>query len=74
MPQPKNELSKSLITLVHDRTVIAVIELTLSWWLVGGIVPGIARDPLKNLSTDPERLLQLLRSGRMKQRTFRSWL
>lgn len=37
------------------------MELSLETWLVGGIVPGIAREPLKKLATpDPEAVLRLL--------------
>jgi len=42
-----------------------VVELSLSTWLVGGIVPGIDRDPLKKLATpDAEALLRLLHRWR----------
>ena len=40
MPQP-NDLSRSLAILDQNRTVIAVIEMSQSSWLIGGIVPGI---------------------------------
>jgi transposase len=62
MPRPKNDLGKSFIALEQHRTVIAVIELSLSRWLVGGIVAGIARDSLKKLEPDPRRLPRLLQS------------
>jgi transposase len=65
MPQPKFEPSRSLVTLDQPKTLIAVVELSLSTWLVGGIVPGIARDPLKKLATpDAEALLRLLHRWR----------
>jgi len=35
----QNGLSRSLITLEQDATVIAVIEIGQSSWLVAGIVP-----------------------------------
>src|SRR5271166_410122 len=60
MPQPKDDLSRSLVALDQDRTLIAVVELSLATWLVGGMVPGIARDPLKKLVPDEEGLLKLL--------------
>ena len=59
MPQPKNELRKSLVALDQHKTVIAVVELSLRNWLVGGIVPGIHRDPLKKLAADEHALLRL---------------
>jgi hypothetical protein len=42
MPRQRkpNDLSRSLITLDMDTTLIAVVELSLSSWLVAGIVPG----------------------------------
>jgi hypothetical protein len=40
MPQP-NDLSRSLAALEQDSTLIVVIEMSLSSWLVAGIVPGI---------------------------------
>jgi transposase len=57
----QDDLSRSLVTLEQDSTLIAVIELSQSSWLVAGIVPGLARHPLKKLEPDQEALLQLLR-------------
>src|SRR3712207_4389260 len=39
-------------------------ELSRSGWLVAGIVPGLARHPLKKLEPDQEALLRLLRRWR----------
>src|SRR6516165_4738699 len=55
MPQP-NDLSRSLIALDQNSTIIAVVELSHSSWLVGGVVPGIERQPRKKLEPNPERL------------------
>src|ERR1700722_2679991 len=55
MPK-QNDLSRSLITLEQDATVIAVIEMGQSSWLVAGIVPGLERNPLKKLSPDHDAL------------------
>ena len=41
MPQP-NDLSRSLVALDQDSTIIAVVEMSQSSWLVGGILPGIS--------------------------------
>jgi transposase len=46
MPKP-NDLSRSLAALEQDNPLIAVIEMSLSSWLVAGIVPGIERHPAK---------------------------
>ena len=48
MPQP-NDLSRSLVALDQNSTIIAVVELSQSSWLVGGVVPGIERQPRKKL-------------------------
>ena len=60
MPRP-DDLSRSPVALHQDSTLIAVIELSQSSWLVAGIVPGLARQPLKKLEPDQEALLRLLR-------------
>src|SRR4051794_41762468 len=63
MPQP-NDLSRSPIALNQDGTLIAVVEMSRSSWLVAGIVPGIARHPLKKLAPDEAALLGLLERWR----------
>lgn len=64
-PMPKvNDLSKSLTALEQDSTIIAVIEMSLSSWLVAAIVPGIQRQPLKKQQPDEEALLRLLHRWR----------
>jgi len=60
MPRP-DDLSRFLVTLQQDSTLIAVVELSQSSWLVAGIVPGLGRHPLKKLEPDQEALLRLLR-------------
>jgi len=42
MPQP-NDLSNSLAALHQDSTIIAVIEMSQSSWLVAGMSPGVER-------------------------------
>ena len=63
MPQP-NDLSRSLTALDQDSTLIAVIEMSQASWLVGAMVPGIERHPLKKLAPEAEELLQLLQRWR----------
>jgi transposase len=59
-----NDLSRSLIALEPAVTLIAVIEMSLSSWLVAGIVPGLERQPLKKLAVDESALLKLLHRWR----------
>src|SRR5881398_3072572 len=63
MPQP-NDLSRSLVALDQNSTIIAVIELSQSSWLVAGMLPGIERQPRQKLEPSPERLLGLLHRWR----------
>src|ERR1700729_1398777 len=64
-PMPQlNDLSRSLVTLEQDATLIAVIEMGQSSWLVAGIVPGVERSPLKKLAVDESALLKLLHRWR----------
>jgi transposase len=62
--QKCNDLSRSLTPLDPDGTLIAVIELSLSSWLIAGIVPGLGRQPLKKLAVDESALLKLLHRWR----------
>ena len=59
MPKPA-DLNRCLAPLDQDHTIIAVIEMSQSSWLVAGVVPGIARHPLKKLAPDQGALLKLL--------------
>lgn len=64
MPRPTDDLSRSLMALDQDRTLIGVIELSQASWLVAGVVPGIERHPLKKLAPDQDALLRLLHRWR----------
>jgi len=63
MPKP-NDTSRSPVALDQDSTLIAVIEMSQTSWLVAGIVPGVARQPLKKLGAEPDALLALLERWR----------
>ena len=63
MPQP-NDLSRSPVALDQDSTIIAVVEMSQSSWLVAGMLPGIERQPRKKLEPSAERLLGLLHRWR----------
>src|SRR6185503_11772546 len=63
MPQP-NDLSRSLVALNQNSTIIAVIEMSQSSWLVAGVLPGIERQPRKKLEPNAEGLLGLLHRWR----------
>jgi transposase len=63
MPQP-NDLSRSRVPFEQDATIVAVVEMSQSSWLVAAIVPGLDRHPLKKIEPGPEALLRLLRRWR----------
>jgi transposase len=73
MTQPKvktvNDFSRCLDALDMDTTLIAVIEMSQSSWLVAGIIPGIERQPLKKLALDEHGLLKLLNRWRAEAET-----
>jgi transposase len=56
--------SRSLTTFEQDSTIIAVIEMSQTKWLVAAVVPGVERQPLKKLDADKEALLKLLQRWR----------
>jgi transposase len=55
-----DDLSRCSTTLEQSETLIAVVELSRSSWLVGAIVPGLARQPLKKLEPDAPALMHLI--------------
>lgn len=56
----RNDLSRSLVAFDQNSTLVAVIELSLKSWLVAGLVPGVARQPLKKQGPDSDALVALL--------------
>ncbi len=59
-----SDLSRSLVALDQDSTLIAVIEMSLKSWLVAGLVPGLMRQPLKKIEPQPAALVRLLQRWR----------
>jgi transposase len=59
-----NDLSRSLVSFEQNATLVAVIELSQSSWLIAGTVPGIERQPLKKITPDEAALLRLLHRWR----------
>src|SRR6201988_3567694 len=64
MERPDAEVERPPPALEPDGTLIAVLEMSLSSWLVAGIVPGVERQPLKKLVVDESALLKLLHRWR----------
>jgi len=56
----RNDLSRSLVAFDQNSTLVAVVELSLKKWLVGGLVPGLEKQPLKKLDADAGALLGLI--------------
>lgn len=63
MPQ-QNDLSRSLTPFEHTTTLVAVIELSQSSWLIAGTIPGIERQPIKKIVPDETGLLRVLHRWR----------
>ncbi len=56
----RNDLSRCLVAFDQNSTLVAVVELSAKSWLIAGLVPGLARQPLKKQAADEEALLGLL--------------
>jgi transposase len=59
-----DDLSRSLAAFEQSSTLVAVLEMSQSSWLAAGVVPGVARRPLKKLDPDPAVLLHLVERWR----------
>src|ERR687886_2047730 len=55
-----DDLSRSLAAFDQKTTLVVVVEMSWSGWLVAGLVPGLERQPKKKLDPDPEELSRLL--------------
>jgi transposase len=60
MQKPHDDSKACRTAFVQDNRLVAVIEMSLSSWLVAGMIPGVSREPLKKIAPDAEELLQLL--------------
>src|SRR3982750_4405608 len=57
-PMPQfNDQSRSHTAFKQDSTLIAVLEMSQSAWLVAGLVPGIEGHPLQKIEQDEATLL-----------------
>ena len=74
MPHQTYDLNRSRTALEIDSTLIAVVEMSETNWLVHAVLPGIERRPMKKLSVDEEGLLALLYRWRaeVEKKTGRS--
>jgi transposase len=62
------DASRSLTAFEQDSTLVAVIEMSQSKWLVAAVIPGVARQPLKKIDADEGALLKLLQRWRDEAR------
>ena len=61
-----NDLSRSLASFDPISTLVMVVEMSKTSWLVSGAVPGVERQPLKKLEPDATALLRLIERWRME--------
>ena len=59
-----DDLSRSLAAFDQKTTLVVVVEMSWSSWLVAGLVPGLERQPKKKLDPAPEALLRLVHRWR----------
>jgi transposase len=62
-PKPDN-LSKARIAPNPESTLVCVIEMSRTSWLVAATVPRLDRRPLRKLSVNPMRPLEQARRWR----------
>ena len=62
------DLSRSFTAFEQDVTLVVVVEMSASSWVVTGVVPGLMRQPLKKLGADCEALLGLVHRWRDEAR------
>jgi hypothetical protein len=72
-PMSFSSASRSPAVLDQNSTMIAVIEMSQSKWLISAIVPGVERQPLKKLDPDEEALRKLLHRWRNEAGAIAAW-
>lgn len=63
LPKP-DDSSKSRIAPKPESTLVCVLEMSRTSWLVAATVPGLDRRPLQKLSVNPARLLEQVQRWR----------
>jgi transposase len=63
-----DDLSRSLVAFDQNSTLVIVVEMSQSSWLAAGLVPGVARQPLKKLEPCAETLLGVIDRWRSEAR------
>jgi transposase len=56
-----DDLSRSLVTFDQQSTLVVIVEMSQTSWLVAGTVPGLDRRPLKKLEPNAPTLLRLVK-------------
>ena len=59
-----DDLSRSLTPLDQSSTLVCVVELSRSSWLIAGRVPGVERQPLKKVEPDAPALMRVIERWR----------
>jgi transposase len=59
-----DDLSRCFTAFEQDSTLVCVVEMSASSWVVAGLLPGVERRPLKKISADAEELTALIERWR----------
>jgi transposase len=59
-----DDLSRSLTPLDQSSTLVCVVELSRSSWLIAGMVPGVEGQPLKKVEPDAPALMRVIERWR----------
>ena len=60
MPHQTYDLNRSRAAFDMDGTLIAVVELSESSWLVHAMLPGIERRPMKKLGSVSKKYAKVI--------------
>jgi transposase len=59
-----NDMSRAVVPFEQSTTLVVVVEMGAKSWLAAGNVPGVERQPMKNLEPDAAALLGLIERWR----------
>ncbi|ASY72493.1 IS110 family transposase [Sinorhizobium fredii] len=62
----QRDIGRSTAAFAPDETLVVVVEMSRSTWLIAGLLPGVNRRPLKKLKPDENVLMRLLEGWRQE--------
>jgi transposase len=68
------DIGRASAALIPDETLVVVVEMSTSSWLVSGLLPRVDRRPLKKMAPNEDGLLRLIEGWRYDAEAAGAWI